>query len=538
MVILGNSLFLRKDITRPMRQQYTFPIFPLLIAILAFCSCQGRQVLPDAMQQAENVMAAHPDSAYQYLLSMENDLASYPQETQMYYQLLKIQSEDKQDILHRSDSLINSIVSFYEGYGNRDKLMKAYFYQGSVYRDMGDAVRELKGFQKCIDVGRNSGNRELLGQAYGQVGYLLALQFLYDESLVAQRKALAIYEELGLGRRAAGSYRNIARVYSETDRIDSSAFYFKEAIRIFDSIGDQKLKLNTVNELAGLYSKEGIYDTAEQLYRQLIEGGLRSGATYLGLAKLFSVAEKNDSLEKYLKISEPLLNTDYQWKLYYQLLAQLKESKNDYQGAYSSERQVSLLKDSLFSAELSSAIGGLQAFHNYDVLEKQANDLQKEKQNLVFWCSIIGFVLCAVIVSVLLKIHQVKKKVQEQQKRLDAVLESQSVSPKQELDPNTIHELRTQATECESKTDWDNWFAGVRRVMPQYMNNLIILYPEISNRELVLCALIRLSFTNSDIARLINLSPSGCTKLKAKLLAKLSTDAAQTMRLEEFLSQM
>lgn len=54
----------------------------------------------------------------------------------MYHALLKIKAKDKLYIPHESDSLIKSIVQYYEGYGTPDQLMEAYYYLGSAYRDM------------------------------------------------------------------------------------------------------------------------------------------------------------------------------------------------------------------------------------------------------------------------------------------------------------------------------------------------------------------------------------------------------------------
>ena len=97
-------------------------------------------------------MNARPDSALKMLQELEDSISIYPEETRMYWHLLTIQAKDKQYIVHTSDSLINSIVEFYERYGDKEKLMMAYYYQGSVYRDMNDAPRALKCFQKAIEI--------------------------------------------------------------------------------------------------------------------------------------------------------------------------------------------------------------------------------------------------------------------------------------------------------------------------------------------------------------------------------------------------
>ena len=112
------------------------------------------------MLQAEALMNTRPDSALILLESIEDTLATLPEEARMYHQLLTIQAKDKQYITHTDDSLINRIVSFYENYGNNDRLMMAYFYQGSTYRDMNDAPRALKAFQQAVDL--NVPNFDLL----------------------------------------------------------------------------------------------------------------------------------------------------------------------------------------------------------------------------------------------------------------------------------------------------------------------------------------------------------------------------------------
>ena len=102
----------------------------LLIAIPA---CQRHTDYPPAMQQAETLMNTRPDSALTLLESTTDSLAMLPEDARMYHSLLTIQAKDKLYITHTSDSLINRIVSFYEDDGDSDRLMMAYFYQGSNY---------------------------------------------------------------------------------------------------------------------------------------------------------------------------------------------------------------------------------------------------------------------------------------------------------------------------------------------------------------------------------------------------------------------
>ena len=63
-----------------------------------------------------------------------------PEYVQKRYHLLTIKANDKAYITHTSDSLILSLVDYYEHGGDPVYLGEAYYYAGSTYRDLGDAL--------------------------------------------------------------------------------------------------------------------------------------------------------------------------------------------------------------------------------------------------------------------------------------------------------------------------------------------------------------------------------------------------------------
>lgn len=158
-----------------------------ILLLIGIPACQRHTDYPHAMQQAEKLMDARPDSALHILEGMADSLAMLPDEARMYWHLLTIQAKDKQYITHTDDSLINRIVEFYEDEGNDERLMMAYYYQGSTYRDMNDAPRALKAFQQALDL--NVPNYDLQAKAYNQMGTLFMYQGLHDEVIRVNRKA-------------------------------------------------------------------------------------------------------------------------------------------------------------------------------------------------------------------------------------------------------------------------------------------------------------------------------------------------------------
>ena len=153
-------------------------IYIWLLSVVLLVGCTGQTSYPEAMKRAESCMDAHPDSAFHLLSAYGDSINTLSDEARMYYHLLTIQAKDKLYITHTDDSLINRIVQFYEEENRPERLMLAYYYQGSVYRDMNDAPRALKAFQQVADINRDSAPSDLMARTYNQMGYLFCFVFV------------------------------------------------------------------------------------------------------------------------------------------------------------------------------------------------------------------------------------------------------------------------------------------------------------------------------------------------------------------------
>lgn len=206
-------------------------ILLLLAGISILFSCVSPVSYPEAMQKAIRCMEECPDSALTYLSSLDSLIRYEPEETRMYYELLTTKAEDKKYIPHTSDSLMQEIVHFYESYDDNEKLMEAYYYLGSVYRDMKDAPRAVAAFQQAADVGEGSQRYDLLGRIYEQMGTLLAYQSLYEDALQVYKISYAYSQkrkdELGL----VYSLRNQGRMYDSLNHPDSAEYYYQAAYK-------------------------------------------------------------------------------------------------------------------------------------------------------------------------------------------------------------------------------------------------------------------------------------------------------------------
>ena len=354
----------------------------LVVLIIVLCnlsSCTTHTTYPSAILQAENCMNTSPDSALTLLQEITDSIADYPEEVQMYWHLLTIQAKDKQYIVHTSDSLINRIVEFYEGYGDKAKLMMAYYYQGSVYRDMNDAPRALKTFQQALDI--DYPDYDLQVKAYSQMGTLFAYQKLYDEAIKVNRKFIDIYSKQGKAKKATYAWRDIARMYGSKNQPDSALFYYQNAYQMALADKDTTRYHEILSELGGYYCRLGRNDSAKLILRYAEQQPLIRDKRHIHamLGYVYKVENKLDSA------------CHYYWKTL--AYGDIRNAYHSYKNLYDAEVQrgnyrlateyidkALTLKDSIDQITQTEAVAKINSLYNYQHTEAENARLQLEQE--------------------------------------------------------------------------------------------------------------------------------------------------------------
>ena len=382
----------------------------LLLIIISFSACRQDITYPSAMLQAEALMNSRPDSALILLESIEDTLATLPEEARMYHQLLTIQAKDKQYITHTDDSLINRIVSFYENYGNNDRLMMAYFYQGSTYRDMNDAPRALKAFQQAVDL--NVPNFDLLAKTYNQMGNLFMYQGLHDEVIRVNRKAIEAYLTLCKRNKISYFQRDIARMYAVKNMPDSALHYYKEARHTALADGDSVRYYGIFSELGGFYYDMGKTDESMQILKQVeFSTYIRNKShIYSTLGNLYHYLQKWDSAYYYKEKVLEVGNIDKTYSSYVEL-AKLESRKGKYQEANLYWQKAVELNDSIRRMTQTETIAKINSLYNYQHIEDKNTRLELEKEKQEFWSLFfIAISVCLLATGGIIILQQKRKK--------------------------------------------------------------------------------------------------------------------------------
>ena len=524
-------------------------VYILLLLTVSLTACRQHTDYPPAMQQAEALMDARPDSALHLLQGMADSLSMLPEEARMYHHLLTIQARDKQYITHTDDSLINRIVSFYEDYGDKERLMMAYYYQGSVYRDMNDAPRALKAFHQAIDAGKDTENLTLLGQTYGQMGTLFAYQKLYDEALEAKRKALQFYTLQEDSIRYPYLNRDIARIFNAQGKRDSALFFYQKA---FDSKTiNARQRNNFLSEIGCLYYYKGEIKKAKSILEKVISKNPKTGNALLFLGLIYENAGLLDSAQYFA--NQALLHGSLSKRnSAYQLLTRVEEKKGNAKQASIYRKEHTRLQDSINTQVQTDEMEKYHLLYRFQRAEKEMDVLKlrnQQKQSFID-CLLLVFLLCMVSFLSLIHLYRKKKReVENQELRIQQILTKQdkekdiykeSENEKSTIQPD-IHLLLHEAIQNGTKLtdqDWERIKESLDQTYPNLTFRIRMLYPKITQHQLKICYLVKLKFTNDNIAKLLISTPASVSIARKRLYEKITGKSGKPENLNILISDL
>lgn len=167
--------------------------------------------------------------------------------------------------VHSQNTELDSLKTLYREASSDSIRMKLSVEIGINYNDI-----NLDSSRKYQDIGFNlakkSNNDENLAEAYKNLARIEYLSGKYDSSLAIGFRAIKIYEELGDEMNVAYVYtETLGPLYSQLGEYNKSIVYFKKALSIYESPGenmtsDQKLSKAAVlmNIVSPYYMNENI----------------------------------------------------------------------------------------------------------------------------------------------------------------------------------------------------------------------------------------------------------------------------------------
>lgn len=580
------------------RMKYIYVPLLFLSVLFAGLSCQRvGKPYPAAMQRAIGLLSTRPDSALYYLSQLDSQMADEPEETRVYHRLLTLAAEDKLYVPHTSDSLIREIVRYYEGYGDSDKLMMAYYYQGSVWRDMNDAPRAIDCYHRALEAGRHTRCSDLLISIYSQLGTLLAYQGVYDESLQATRTALALCRQYRDTLSSPFFLRNIGRIWDIRRNKDSVYHYYNAALQQARYNQDSVMIEAVLLELGAISLSFNEVDTAKMLLEKVKHRNDRKRFFHGILGRIYSREGQRDSARVYFNRALPYAGLRQQVTLHEEL-ARLDYAEGRYAEAFSHASQSMALRDSVTSLTETEEVAKINALYNYHRTEEMNRQLEQRNRRQRGWLyGIVSAALlaaCATAVWLRQKKHEAalqRQKIRnleaEQYRRSEAYraesrrqlaeLEAQLCKAEKDKDTarrelletrhallelsaakdrieqqergllvsqlhrSSVYAFFHKAAHEEIRITAENWQelrAAIDAAYDDFTGRLYSLCPNLSEMELHICWLIKIQLSPKDMAQVVGRSQSAVSMARTRLYKKIHQKEGTTSDFDKFITDL
>ncbi len=567
----------------------------LVFGLVVFTACnQGRRGFSSALMRVDSIAETAPAEARCLLDSLSFNEEELNEEQCMYHALLDIRIKDKMYEVHTSDTLIKRITSFYEGYGDRAKLVRSYYYMGRVYSDLQDAPEALEYFQKALDTAGEEGDPLFLSTIYSQMGTLFYYQNVYDKALPMHEKSLYYTRLAGDSTTLSFVFRDMAHIYKGQDNIDSAICYFKQAADLALNYNERKIYSGILTELGSMYSKQKDYDKALSCLSVSVldTAGREMDPTYVTLGRIYLEKNRLDSAEYYFRLVSDDANL-YVKEGLYEYLSILNERKANYKDAVGYMRRLILTQDSIRAITRSREIRQMASLYNYQLREKENVRLREANDRIrhrVYRLLLFASLIFLVILVQTYRLRLLKKQMLQQAEQLskerkanyersqsfiddnsrkiadlrDRALENEEARIQKDLLETANEQTRLQMKErslCEEKLrgssiylkfhleynlesplineeDWE----ALRQILDQtyanFTSRLYMLYPKMTSLELRVCYLVKISVRVSDMAKILHRTSPAISLTRSRLYKKMTGESGTAQTFDQLILDM
>lgn len=430
---------------------------------------------------------------------------------------------------------------------------------GYTYYRMNDNQTAGKYFADALS--RYTRDKNLLGMAtmFRQIGNIELRERRYQPALDYYLKALELEKQLQHEEGIANVLNNISIVYRSRNELEKATRYIEESIAL-------NKKINNLNRLPAAYFN------LNRIY-------LQQGRT----ADALKMAEEELRIAKQLQLKPAIQEALI-------IFADIYTQKKDYAKALEYFRCQVALSDSIKGQESSMKFMRLQAIYENEKKEKELDLLKTERRLSDFRNRLIYTASGAVFIIGLLIIYIQRNRIrrekliakkndelhQAQQSLIESELANKRLAEKQlqqdlefrhkelltytlnlvqknnlmenlrqgiqELLATTDKDSKIQLSKLikvidyslESEKDWDEFRMYFEKVNSSFFQSLKNQFPDLSQSDLKLCALISLNLSMKEMAELMGISPESVKMARHRLRKKLNLVTEEN--LTEFLA--
>jgi DNA-binding NarL/FixJ family response regulator len=570
----------------------------LILLILASCAGNRKyDDLMQRADSIMNVNDDSAKVAIRMLDGVKSQLPEFSQAQKMRYELLRHKAMNKACITFTSDSVMKEVVDYYDHHGSANERMLANYVLGCVYRDMHEAPMALEYYNKATEQADTTAadcDYGTLYRVYSQMGFLFSKQYLPYQLLDAFGKAEKYAYLAKDTLNAIINYQNRENAYSYLGNKDSVIAINLHAATMFKQIGNNYAAAIAFGCNYNYYVEKEDTLNALKTFKAYFSTGYEGNSEYED-SKAYVLCQKGtyymftaqlDSAYNNLQQSLRLCKSYSIKAATTKALAQYYAKVNQPAMAMKYALQSSEYNDSDLIEARKTQLQQVKAMYDYGRNQEIARRAeQKAKRSMqmnymIVLACIMLFLLLSYIYRKQLALKKKKiavskllyedsllklKRLQDEKAKLVSENDNKLVQIITEKE-KTINKLKAEINDIQEKyslssmsdvelalmdssiykkikfievhpkknmseEDWKELADTVEKAIPNFIPRL---KNKLSDKDYQICLLIRLGFSTSLIARLLDLSVAAISKSRKTMLKKICGKIGKPKDFDEY----
>tara|TARA_B100000508_G_C11465688_1_gene282152 strand:- start:7084 stop:8910 length:1827 start_codon:yes stop_codon:yes gene_type:complete len=444
----------------------------------------------------------------------------------------------------------------------------------SIYNVTLQSERAVEHLTKAIEIYEEKGGD--IG-SHGVLIQRLANTYMKQEkfnfALEMYEKSLGKFKEAGRMDNYYLTLINVADCYNYIDEYDKSLETINESLEGLIPFGNSRLLAVAYGVKADVLKMKKEYGDARSAYEEAMANAYKiSSNRTVQIARefleLLITTEDFTRGDRLVKETQPFYddaNIEYQYS-YLEVQADFEEAKNNYQSAVELLERAHILKDSSYQENKTQLVDDIQELYRVQEKERQNQKLTKTivtKEENISLLTIGAFILIVVIVIVIV-IWSVRTKYQKhiidlEKERADDLSKKLSIEKENlQLKERLIEQQKTEllgysmeVANMNEKIDnlikdsektgnnhvgqqlkslisvnksWESFVSRFKEVEPNFIPKLSKAYPELTQKDLEFCSLVRINVSYKDIANFLQISHESVFKKRYRIAQKMGLE--------------
>ena len=407
----------------------------------------------------------HSEEALRILLVL--DPTSYNQNDKAYYALLITQAHHDFHITAAEDNTINEAVKYYKAHDDKEKYARALLYQGHVNKELGHLDKAIASLRQAEDVA-SSDDLKNRAMAKMMMGELYQSQIIGAKTLGASkyREALALFNTLGDKHHEIICLSELGGLYRiNKEKQDSALHYINAAIDLAKNENEPQFVVANLFSRAEYRAACGDYQGAKEDAVEAIKWSeemrihprihYTAASAYLHLGRL-------DSARYYMQHA-PSMVTVADSIMHYQLLAELARYDHQMDDAISYLNKTHNLADSVAMSGMNDRL--LEVEKKYDT---QQAALENALLSSRLRGTLLGLTLLALVAGALAFLvwrYRNRLKIQQTEYELQKADLDQSMTSLQQMQALLNERESSKNQSAELKAIVDNQIQVVHQLL-------------------------------------------------------------------------